>query len=210
MAEENIEQIIKDHLKTLPDPVKDAIASFDWAREVFDIGRKHGMHVDRIADLQTEVMLVVIGLVSPRDFEIELNSRIERQEDKAVEIAEEVNEKVFLRIRNFMKDYYQKLEAGNKEDEIGSSDKSVLKKAGISLGDEEPAESQLPAPEQEVDVPPSQSRSENASPTAPAPTVASPAVKTLAPSQVFKSKTTEVSAEGKAKNFFDPYREPVE
>lgn len=210
MAEENIEQVIKDHLATLPEPVKKAIASFDWAREVFDIGRKHGMHVDRIADLQTEVMLVVIGLISPRDFQNELDTRIERDTEKALQIAEEVNEKVFIRIRNFMKNYYEKSDKTVTKEGIENSEKNVLKKAGISLGEED-EETPGATPSQEVEVPLSPSSENNLKINVqPQATPVAPETPTLATPSVFKTKTSTISAEGKPQGFFDPYREPVE
>lgn len=223
------EQLIKDHLATLPEPVKKAIGSFDWTREVFDIGRKHSMHIDRIGELQTEVMLVVLGLISPRQFQDELLSRIEPNRETALEVSDEVNQKVFVRIRDFMKDYYDREEGKSSvvkssaeltpEDELGSSEHSILNETGIALpGDAAYAQDFIvakPAPQatsaisagidhtsvslmsdEELDP------EEVQEPVAPvAPTVKA---------EVRKSPVTVITDKDTPKNFLDPYREPLE
>ena len=218
-------------MATLPEPVKKAIASFDWAREVFDIGRKHSMHVDRIGELQTEVMLVVLGLVSPRDFQNELFDRIEPNREIALEISDEVNQKVFIRIRDFMKEYYERNEnsvapakapevvkpasAGGygvaKDDEIGSSERQVLHGAGIKIGDEvnEPE----PEPEEEpVDddgaISFYQEKESVAMPKIDP--VVTKVTEVMSKPEIHKSKISVITEKDAPKGFLDPYREPVE
>lgn len=225
MPEQSTEQLIKDHLAALPEPVRKAIASFDWAREVFDIGRKHSMHVDRIGELQTEVMLVVLGLVSPRDFQNELFDRIEPNRDIALEISDEVNQKVFIRIREYMKKYYEGNENNPtpskspeviKEGELGSSEKNVLNSAGIKIGDEanEPNPPViLPAEDTE---PESESIGGMVSLIHEEEEIAKPdpiiekLKATMSKPEVRKSPITVITAENAPKGFLDPYREPVE
>lgn len=206
MNENNTEQLIEEHLKTLPKPVKDAIGSFDWAREVFDIGQKKHLHVNDIGEIQTEVMLVVLGLISPKDFYDQMVSRIGVKEDLALEIADEVNEKVFVRIRNFMKNYYAEQE--KKDKEIVSSERNVLKNAGIKLGDEPDEDQKVESSQNKVDnkevpikVAPLpdfsfEPKQESVS-VSPVPDISAK----LQNPQVFKGKST---------SYLDPYREPVE
>lgn len=206
MSENNTEQLIKEHLKTLPKPVKDAIGSFDWAREVFDIGQKKSLHVDVIGEIQTEVMLVVLGLISPKDFYDQMVSRIGIKEDLALDIAEQVNERVFIRIRDFMKNYYA--EQDKKEQDSVVADKNILKKAGIKLGDEpEEEDEQVGSRKSEVarevpikvaPLPDFSSEPKQASASiSPVPDISAK----LQNSQVFKGKST---------SYLDPYREPIE
>lgn len=207
MAEPTTEDLIKEHLTTLPKPVKDAINSFDWAREVFQVGRKYNLHVDDIGELQTEVMLVVLGLTSPREFEDEVYARIESDSDKASAMCEEINDKVFMRIRDFMKNYYAEEEKKGKE--IVSSERNVLHNAGIRLGDEadEPVASKEVEEEEELITlsdydeakPAIAPEVKKADPT-PMPVI--PDIKSkLLNGAVFKSAPS---------NYLDPYREPVE
>lgn len=201
MQEKSTDEIIKDHFASLPEPVKKAIGSFDWAREIFDIGRSHSLHVDQIGNLQTEVMLVVLGLATPKDFYDQMVGSIGIPEDLAQKIVEEANTKVFNRIRDFLKDYYD--EDGNEK--IHSSEKDVLKGAGISLGDEEDVSQNenseddlgfVAMPGVETSIPKEET------------VQAKPKVETPAP-KVFKTPTP-ASAGERPKNFFDPYREPIE
>jgi hypothetical protein len=148
MSEPTQEQLITEQLKSLPRPVQEAITSFDWAREVFDVGRKHALHVDEIGEIQTEVMLVVLGLISPKEFYDQMVSRIGIDEDQALEISSEVNDRVFVRIREFMKNYYAEEE--KKGTVIAPSEKDILRGAGIKLGDE-PEETEPAASEDHED-----------------------------------------------------------
>jgi nucleotide-binding universal stress UspA family protein len=204
MAEPTTEDLIKEHLTTLPKPVKDAINSFDWARDVFQVGRKYNLHVDDIGELQTEVMLVVLGLTSPREFEDEVHARIESDSEKASAMCEEINIKVFMRIRDFMKNYYAEEEKKGKE--IVPSERNVLRNAGIKLGDE-PEEIHPEEGEEEFInlAPATDAPAPMAVPIkkiAPIPTPVIPDIKSkLENSAVFKSPSS---------NYLDPYREPVE
>jgi hypothetical protein len=198
MSEPTQEQLITEQLKSLPRPVQEAITSFDWAREVFDVGRKHALHVDEIGEIQTEVMLVVLGLISPKEFYDQMVSRIGIDEDQALEISSEVNDRVFVRIREFMKNYYAEEE--KKGTVIAPSEKDILRGAGIKLGDE-PEETEPAASEdhedEEVFVPIAQPKP--ALPTGPSP--AEEISEKLSQSKVFQNPP---------KNYFDPYREPLE
>jgi hypothetical protein len=205
MAEKQTEQLIKEQMESLPRPVKEAIASFDWARAVFDIGRKHDLHVDEIGEVQTEVMLVVLGLISPKDFYDQMVSRVGIEENRALEVATEVNEKVFLRIRDFMKEYYA-------EEEKSQSERKVLNSAGIRLDDgEDLPEEVLP----KISIEDTKNKE-----------IVDEEEKMIAPPiEVAKNMNNTESKEeselkdklNKAKdftdaptNYFDPYREPVE
>lgn len=219
------EQLIKDHYATLPEPVKRAIGSFDWTREVFDIGRKHGMHIDRIGELQTEVMLVVLGLTSPAQFQDELFSRIEPNREIATEVSDEVNTRVFIRIRDFMKGYYEKEEGSapavanadvERDGELGSRERATLNSVGIRLdGDLEPApvaETVAPVASDEEEVAIDHGALSFVHEPEPAPVISAAPAPVPAPkpqAQVFKSPITVVNAADAPKNFLDPYREPL-
>ncbi len=204
MTEPTTEELIKKHLETLTKPVKDAINSFDWAREVYDVCHKRSMHIDDIGEIQNEVMLVVLGIAAPRDFYNQMVSRLRIPEDEALDIADEVNTRVFLRIREFMKNYYAEEEKKGKE--IVGSERQVLRDSGIKLGDE---------PEGPETVAPDNSKSEekyiNLPPIAGV-GVSDKAKETVVEASPTISENLQKSAVFKnpPPNYFDPYREPIE
>ncbi len=216
------DKLIEEHLASLPEPIKKAIASFDWAREVFDIGRKHNMHIDRIGELQTEVMLVVLGLISPRDFQTELMERIEPNHDIAIEVSDEVNKRVFIRIREFMKKYYEDdgtpKAVAEPPDAIKSAEKKVLNGAGIRLeGDPEPEPAKItmgPASisseEDGIISLGSYDDSDSAAPTPKIDPIVQKVAQTMEKQEVRPSPITVIKAENAPKGFLDPYREVVE
>jgi glutaredoxin-related protein len=203
MNQISTEYLIKAHLKTLPESVKLAINSFDWNKEVFDVGRKYSLHLDNIGEIETEVILVILGLISPKDFYDQMVHRIGLKEEVALDVASEINEKVFLRIRDFMKNYYSQKE----ESDLGikTQEKRVLQNAGIRIGEdsEELETSKNPDDEEEVEVkippldytPTKEKVLVNSAP-------AIPDIRSkLENPQVFKGKSTA---------YLDPYREPIE
>lgn len=197
---------IEERMEEIPKALADAIRTSGWEKIVFDIGRKHSLHVDDIGQLQNELILVLVGIVHPDEFRSIVINEIGINSDKADTIIEEINSEINEKIKNALKK-----EIGGAEDEEGldDADKRTMKSAGVSIG--ESIEEPELAAEEEVEVPLPADLPLAANPlkvnVAPNATT-KPAA--LAPSQVFKSKTTEVSVEGKPKNFFDPYREPVE
>ncbi len=113
---EKLQQTLNIEILKLPKEKQDAINSFDWVKNVEEIGRKSYLNDDEVNDLQLETGLMLIGLV---DFEIyvlniEKNIVISRTESQ--NIANEIVEKVFtpiaksieIAIKNKMKSYEPK------------------------------------------------------------------------------------------------------
>jgi hypothetical protein len=194
METQDPDKLIQEQVKNLPKPVREAIASFDWAREVFDIGRKYSLHIDTIGEIQTEVMLVVLGLISPREFYDQMVEQLRMNEDLALEVADETNEKVFSRIRDYMKNYYEEENSVGRK--ITGFEKKILEETGIAIpGVSEEIKKEPLSVAPGAEIPP-------AKPAETEPTIPEP--------RVFKTKSSIANEADKPKNYLDPYREPVE
>ena len=64
----DIEQIIKEQLTKLPDDVKKAISSVDLRDKIKKIAEKNRLHIDQAGDLETETVLVMLGLEPTDDY----------------------------------------------------------------------------------------------------------------------------------------------
>lgn len=201
---------IEERMQEIPEALAKAIKVSGWEKIVFDIGRKHSLHVDDIGQLQNELIMVLVGIVHPDEFRSVVVNEIGISADKAGMIIEEINTQVNEKIKNALKSEI------NHEEIITESDHEVMRKAGVGVGEslleEDKKEEVGIEEEEEVSVSPSELNKITPNPVkvGVSPEVPAPQVKTPAPSQIFKSKTSEISAEGKPKGFFDPYREPVE
>ena len=82
---------IEERMEELPKALANAIRSSNWEKIVFDIGRKHDMHVDDIGELQNELILVLVGIVHPDEFRSIVINEIGVRSDDADDIIEEIN-----------------------------------------------------------------------------------------------------------------------
>lgn len=114
------EQIIKERLKVIPDKIKQAIKSTDLAGKFTKIADKHGLHIDQNGSLQTETLLVMLGLESTDDFIENIQRELDISRNEAVSITQDVN----LEILNSIKDSLQEIQEENEEEEREESKES--------------------------------------------------------------------------------------
>ena len=102
--DENVKKIIKERFEALPDGVKNAILSSDYENSIVEIGKKHNLNVDQMGTLEQETTLVMMGITKTKEFEIELGGQLkEVDRAKISQIIADVNEKIFLHIRDLLK-----------------------------------------------------------------------------------------------------------
>ena len=103
-------QIIKNQLAKLPPEMREAIANSKWQEELRRIAEQFKLHIDQAGDLETETMLILIGIASPAEFVKNLQNALIIKEDLADQIALAVNDSIFLRIRDAMRKMYDQME----------------------------------------------------------------------------------------------------
>lgn len=87
----------------LPKDLKDAIFSVDSAGIIQETGKKYNLMVDKIGELADETGLVMLGLTHPKDFISNLVRRLEIDAATARKIADEINTRVFKKVRDSLK-----------------------------------------------------------------------------------------------------------
>lgn len=185
---------IEERMQELPPALAEAIRRSNWEKLVFDIGREHSLHVDDIGEIQNELILVLTGIVHPDTFREVMIEEIGIKAEKADTIIGEINEKINERIKAELRRSLEEDEQAARADE----EKTVLHKAGVSFGDEvETVTTIAPPPAAEPVASVAKTTSKPKPAPAPMP-------------NVFETKTTKISAEGKPEGFFDPYREAIE
>ncbi len=96
----NIANLIEQKLKALPEDIRRSVASPEVPRKIAEIARKHNIHLDSIADIETEVMLIMLGLQDSKDFMRNLSSNAGLSKEMTEAVALEINEQIFQPIRN--------------------------------------------------------------------------------------------------------------
>lgn len=102
MKKYSIEEIQKKY-NTLPPNVKEVYESAETAEALQQIGKEHGLMLDKLGELADETGLIILGLTHPKDYINNLAERLSIEKEEAKNIAEKVNQKVFQKIREELK-----------------------------------------------------------------------------------------------------------
>ena len=83
----------------LPAETINAIAAVDWRASILGLRAKKGYTFEQLGDLEIETELLLCGLVSPKNYTEELERRMGISKSAANELANEMNNLVFEKIR---------------------------------------------------------------------------------------------------------------
>lgn len=118
--------LLIEKYEKLPLELREAIASVDTANIILATGRTHGLPIDKIGKLAEETGYIMGGVAPAKEFIPALEEALEISHDQAKAIAVEINQKIFLPIREHLK----KMHGEKWADEITSGAKlSTVKPA---------------------------------------------------------------------------------
>jgi len=123
---QELDTLIKERYKLLPDNLRKAISSIPLQDIIQEIATQNGLHVDQSGGLYVETMLIMLGVEKINDFERNLKNNIGVDSVTAKNLEIEINDKVFLSVRETLKKIQglQESELIN-EDKVGNRD-SIL------------------------------------------------------------------------------------
>jgi hypothetical protein len=146
----------------LPAETRQAIDAVDWKNAVLGMRKSKGYTFEQLGDLETETELLLCGLLNPEDYPKELESRLGITKVKVNELVEEMNQLVFIKIREeLIKITEQKQNSVSSEkslnfstepaknsssNKINQNEKSVLDSAGIKIIDPDLNKLEISAP----------------------------------------------------------------
>ena len=97
------EQEIVKRYTDLPEDVQKSLFSSTTSDAIFEVGKKHGLQIDKMGELADETGLVMLGMTKPSEYIRNLEKRLGVPALKAKEIADDINQKVFSPIRESLK-----------------------------------------------------------------------------------------------------------
>jgi hypothetical protein len=100
------QQQLLERYRKLPGDLKEAIFSVETAEIIQKISKKYGLHIDKMGELASETGLVMLGITHPRDFISNISSRLEISREKATEIAKDINNEIFSKVRENLKNIH--------------------------------------------------------------------------------------------------------
>ncbi|MFH1608836.1 MAG: hypothetical protein ABH951_02345 [Patescibacteria group bacterium] len=91
---------IDEAKKNLSEETLSAINAVDWRSVILSMREKRGYSFSQLEDLEIETELVLYGLVSPENYQKELEQKMNIPREESVQLLEELNEFIFNKIRN--------------------------------------------------------------------------------------------------------------
>src|SRR3989344_3661472 len=102
---------IKEKFDALPADIKAVIYSADMLGQIQKIVEKYKLHIDKLDILEAETADVMTGFSKPEDFVSNLSSALSVDRAQAENIAKDINEGLFLKIRESLKRLYSEEKA---------------------------------------------------------------------------------------------------
>ncbi len=120
----------------LPEDSRRAIDAVDWKSTILGMRTEKGYSYEQLEDLETETELLLCGLINPEEYPKELEKRLGMPKNKIDELVNDMNEKVFKRIREELVKIIEnrkpkdesKIEAPVKDREIIENRENLLNK----------------------------------------------------------------------------------
>ena len=121
---------LQEAYANLPQDLKDALYSIDFAKTIQTIGTDQGLLIDQTGKLAEEIGFVMLGVTHPDKFADTIVRKLSISTEKAYAITKEVNEKIFLSIRASL----QKIHSG---EGIGEDDSDTSVGAPTKTSEQE-------------------------------------------------------------------------
>src|SRR3989344_2529500 len=97
------QQELEEKYKQLPATIEEAIFSASAEKALEEIREKHNLQIDQLGILADETRLVMLGLTHPKNFINNLAERLNLDGETAKNIAQEINQRIFYKIREELK-----------------------------------------------------------------------------------------------------------
>lgn len=134
--DENTTKIIKEKFDSLPEGIRETILSSNYQETLLEVGKQYQLTVGQMGTLEMETTLVMMGLTPTTDFEVELIRELNVDKTKGYQIVKDINEKIFLKIRELLKSMNTPKGEGSPVEEVNEAqinDTQILNSAGIEI-----------------------------------------------------------------------------
>lgn len=127
------EDYFYEKYRMLPKSIKRVIYSLDIHNIVKSITDKHSLHVDTAGILDDEIMYAIVGITKVSDFIRNLKVQLKLPDNEVNVIAKDVNEKIFLPIREALKNVANKSTQDIKPETIETIEDNNLHKKEVEI-----------------------------------------------------------------------------
>ena len=112
---EELKEILQSQYRFLPQDLKQTVVSDGWRGAVRSISSQNGLDLDSADSVETEVLLVITGLASLKDFGNNLSKTLLLPKEKTDRVAQAIEQQVFSGIRNSLEKLQEEIESEKEE-----------------------------------------------------------------------------------------------
>ena len=117
-----IEQLIEEHLASLPSEIRKVLAETDIVNEIMSVKDKYHLMLDQVTSLELDTRLTILGIYDPEDFVRNIKSHAKLNDDIATSVANDIENSIFKKIKEALiketADEYEILEENLDKDSI--------------------------------------------------------------------------------------------
>lgn len=195
-----------ERFESLPDDLKTALTSEEVDASIQGVAKKHFLHIDQTGELADETGLVMLGLTKTDEYINNLKERLGVPQQKAAEIAKDIDEQVLRPIKaSLIATSEKNTEALEQPEQEEVLDRDQIMKEideHLQSGEQQLTTDNLPSPKPTEAIP------STVTTTPPAP--ASIVEKKLTETVKIPKEETVIDRTKNRYGGQDPYREPIE
>jgi len=132
MAKYTKEELLAKY-NALPQELKAAMSSVESSDVIQEIGKKYNLRVDQIGELASETGYLLIGITKPGDYIKNLKQQLQIDLVKARDIALEVNEKIFSKVKESLKKIHNLYEESGEKPPLNETQKETKPPVELTL-----------------------------------------------------------------------------
>lgn len=107
MPEEYSKEELWKLYEKLPDNLKDAIFSAETANSINNICQRNSLEEGKVTEIARYTGYVLMGLLSPDEFEKTLKEEVKLKNDSAKKVNQEINRFIFFPLRTTLEQLYK-------------------------------------------------------------------------------------------------------
>lgn len=111
MTKEKNEEVLR-RIKTIHPDLRRAVASSANADKIFEIGKNYNLLVDKMGELASETMYLMLGVTHPDEFVGNLAERLQVDRQTASKIADDINKEIFSPVREHLRGLFNPSASG--------------------------------------------------------------------------------------------------
>jgi hemin uptake protein HemP len=94
------EQAIAEAFAQLPASLQTAMTEVDWGTAIQHMGKKYSLSIPQLGKLDTEVLLVMLGLTDDKEFPRMLSQELNLESETVSKLVQDLNSSVFQPIQD--------------------------------------------------------------------------------------------------------------